>query len=164
MHHVAPQLHVTFRRLRSARSSTRHSRHTRFSPFFLFFSFLLFDHLLHSTTSSSTLSLFLFRSLPPSLSSSRADFLEFVSSPRSSPLDLPTSSSSPSLFIFYSLRVFSSAAFPSDGFVGKRAPVDRPPRPPVHADRSASVASLLAARDHARSLARPEDPGRCRPG
>lgn len=149
---------------RSARSSTRHSRHTRFSP--SFFLFILFYFRPPPTTSSSPLSSSLSRALEFSLSSSRALSLELSGRFSGIRLEPPFlfASSSPSLFISHSLRVFSSAAFPSDGFVGKRAPVDRPPRAPLHADRSASVGPLLAARDHARSLARPEDPGRCRPG
>lgn len=134
---------------RSARSSTRHSRHTRFSPFL----FLLF----FSTTSSSTLSFSLSSSFP--FSFSQADFVEFVSSP------LPPQSSyllllllaACSLFIFYSsLRVFSSAAFPWwTWFRGKAGPRRSAPSSlPVHADRSASVARLPAARDHARSPGR----------
>lgn len=151
MHHVAPQLHVTFRRLvpPAPRPDTRDTR-----DFLLFFFFFYFRP--PPTTSSSTLSLSLSSSFPFPLSLSRADFVEFVSSP------LPPQSSylllaACSLFIFYSsLRVFSSAAFPWwTWFRGKAGPRRSAPSSlPVHADRSASVARLPAARDHARSPGR----------
>lgn len=140
---------------RSARSSTRHSRHTRFSPFLflLLFSTTSYHLLFHSLSRSLLLS------LSPSLSLSRADFVEFVSSPlppQSSYLLLLLLLAACSLFIFYSsLRVFSSAAFPWwTWFRGKAGPRRSAPSTPPHADRSASVARLPAARDHARSPGR----------
>lgn len=133
---------------RSARSSTRHSRHTRFSPFF--FLFILFYFRPPPTTSSSPLSSSLSRALELSLSSSRADFLEFVSSPRSSsPPRRPLSSSFiPSVF---------SPPLPSPRTVSWESgpPSIDPPEPPyTQIDRHPWARCSRPAITLARSLAR----------
>lgn len=161
MHHVAPQLHVTFRRLRSARSSTRHSRHTRFSPFFLFFSFLLFDHLLHSTTSSSTFSLSLPLSFPTSFSlelSGRFSGIRLEPpflSPRSSYLLLVALSLHLSFPPCFLLR-----CLPLGRFRGKAGPRRSTPSTP-RTRRSIGIRGPAARGPRSRSLAR--SPGRSGP-
>lgn len=152
MHHVAPQLHVTFRRLvpPAPRPDTRDTRD--FLLFFFFFSF-------RPPPLPLSLSRSLLLSLSPSLSLSRADFVEFVSSP------LPPQSSyllllllaACSLFIFYSsLRVFSSAAFPWwTWFRGKAGPRrSAPSTPPPPARRSIGIRGPAARGPRSRSLAR----------
>ena len=146
---------------RSARSSTRHSRHTRFSPFLflLLFSTTSYHLLFHSLSRSLLLSL--------SLSLSLGQIL-WNSSRVPSRRNLPTSSSSsspPALSSSFILPSVFSPPLPSPGgrgFVGKRAPVDRPPRPPpcTQIDRHPWPGCPRPAI----TLARPEDPGRCRPG
>lgn len=149
MHHVAPQLHVTFRRLvpPAPRPDTRDTRD--FLLFFFFLSLFIFDHLLlPPLPPSRVLSLEL--SLELSLSSSRADFLEFVSSPRSSsPPRRPLSSSFiPSVF---------SPPLPSPRTVSWESgpPSIDPPEPPyTQIDRHPWARCSRPAITLARSLAR----------
>ena len=153
MHHVAPQLHVTFRRLvpPAPRPDTRDTRD--FLLFFFFFSFR-----------PPPLPLSLSLSLLLSLSLSLRQIL-WNSSRVPSRRNLPTSSSPPALSSSFILPSVFSPPLPSPGgrgFVGKRAPVDRPPRasPCTQIDRHPWPGCPRPAI----TLARPEDPGRCRPG
>lgn len=126
------------------------------------FSSFLFDHLLFHSLS---LALFFFPFLPLSLSLGQ---ILWNSSRVPSRRNLPTSSSSsspPALSSSFILPSVFSPPLPSPGgrgFVGKRAPVDRPPRPPpcTQIDRHPWPGCPRPAI----TLARPEDPGRCRPG